>query len=114
MAGEKLRVLVVGGGAREHALVKSIVRSPRVSETLALPGNAGIARHARCLAGRADDVAQVVEAARREQVDLVVVGPEAPLCAGLVDALAEVGIPPSVLRARRPRSKARRPSPSSS
>jgi phosphoribosylamine--glycine ligase len=88
----QLRVLVVGGGAREHALVKSIARSPWVSETLALPGNAGIARQARCLAGKADDVAHVVEVARRERVDLVVVGPEAPLCAGLVDALADAGI----------------------
>jgi phosphoribosylamine--glycine ligase len=88
----KLRVLVVGGGAREHALVRAIARSPMVSETLALPGNAGIEREARCLPGRADDVANVVATARRENVDLVVVGPEAPLVAGLVDALAEVGI----------------------
>ncbi|MBI2390802.1 MAG: phosphoribosylamine--glycine ligase [Deltaproteobacteria bacterium] len=87
-----MRVLVVGGGAREHALVKAIARSPLVSETLALPGNAGIAREARCLPGKADDVPRVVEAARAERVDLVVVGPEAPLCVGLVDALAEAGI----------------------
>jgi phosphoribosylamine--glycine ligase len=88
----KLRVLVVGGGAREHALVRAIARSPLVAETLALPGNAGIAREARCLPGRADDVAHVVDTARREAVDLVVVGPEAPLVAGLVDALAAAGI----------------------
>jgi phosphoribosylamine--glycine ligase len=89
---EKLRVLVVGSGAREHALVAAIARSPRVSETLALPGNAGIAAVARCLPGRADDVPAVVAAAKAERVDLVVVGPEAPLVAGLCDALGEAGI----------------------
>ena len=89
---EQLRVLVVGGGAREHALVKAIAASPRVSEVLALPGNAGIAREARCLPGKADDVAGVVATAQTERVDLVVVGPEAPLCAGLVDALAAASI----------------------
>ena len=88
----KLRVLVVGGGAREHALVRAIARSPLVAETLALPGNAGIASDARCIPGKADDIAGVVEAAERESVDLVVVGPEAPLVAGLVDALEHVGI----------------------
>lgn len=88
----KLRVLVVGGGAREHALVRAIARSPLVAETLALPGNAGIERDARCLPGRADDVAAIVTTAKREAVDLVVVGPEAPLVAGLVDALADAGI----------------------
>jgi len=92
MTEKPLRVLVVGGGAREHALVKAIARSPLVAETLALPGNAGIARDARCLSGGADDVPGVVATALRERVDLVVVGPEAPLCAGLVDALADAGI----------------------
>ncbi len=87
-----LRVLVVGGGAREHALVRAIARSPLVSETLALPGNAGIEREARCLPGKADDVPHIVAVAKREAVDLVVVGPEAPLVAGLVDVLAEAGI----------------------
>ena len=87
-----MRVLVVGGGAREHALIRAIVRSPLVTETLALPGNAGIAHDARCLVGAADDVAAVVDAATREKVDLVVVGPEAPLVAGLVDALQRAGI----------------------
>ncbi len=87
-----MRVLVVGGGAREHALVRAIVRSPLVSETVALPGNAGIAREVRCIGGRVDDVPAVVDVALRERIDLVVVGPEAPLVAGLVDALAAAGI----------------------
>lgn len=89
---DRLRVLVVGGGAREHALVRAIGRSPRVAEVLALPGNAGIAAEARCLPGKADDVAAIVAAARAERVDLVVVGPEAPLVVGVVDALEAEGI----------------------
>jgi phosphoribosylamine--glycine ligase len=87
-----MRILVVGGGAREHALVRSIARSAGATAVMALPGNAGIAREARCLPGKADDVAAVVAAARAERIDLVVVGPEAPLCAGLVDALEAAGI----------------------
>jgi phosphoribosylamine---glycine ligase len=82
------RVLVVGGGGREHALVRSLRRSPQAPEVLAAPGNAGIALDAvECLP--ADDV---VTAAREREVDLVVVGPEAPLVAGLVDELAAAGI----------------------
>jgi phosphoribosylamine--glycine ligase len=83
------RVLVVGGGGREHALVRALRRSPREPEVLAAPGNAGIARDGvECLPG--DDL---VRLARAREVDLVVVGPEAPLVAGLVDALASAGIP---------------------
>jgi phosphoribosylamine--glycine ligase len=87
-----MRILVLGGGAREHALVSAIARSPRVREVLALPGNGGIAAVARCLPGKADDLDHVVRVAREERVDLVVVGPEAPLVAGVVDALAAAGI----------------------
>ncbi|HKP89781.1 MAG TPA: phosphoribosylamine--glycine ligase [Thermoleophilaceae bacterium] len=87
------RVLVLGGGGREHALVRSLLRSPQRPELLAAPGNAGIARDkVACLPVQADDVDAVVRAARDEGADLVVVGPEAPLVAGVVDALAEEGI----------------------
>jgi phosphoribosylamine---glycine ligase len=82
------RILVVGGGGREHALVRALLRSPQGPEVLCAPGNAGIARDGvECLP---DD--DLVGLARERGVDLVVVGPEAPLVAGLVDDLAAAGI----------------------
>ena len=88
-----MRVLVAGGGGREHAIIRALARSPQSPELLCAPGNAGIAEEARCLDVPADDVGGLVKAARDEKVDLVVVGPEAPLVAGLVDALEREGIP---------------------
>jgi phosphoribosylamine---glycine ligase len=82
------RVLVVGGGGREHALVRTLLRSPQAPEVLAAPGNVGIERDGvECLPDGA-----LVAVARDRDVDLVVVGPEAPLVAGLVDELADAGI----------------------
>ncbi len=87
-----MRVLVVGSGAREHALVWKLAQSPRAPELFAAPGNAGIAQLATCLDVAAEDVEGVITAARSNAIDLVVVGPEAPLAAGMVDACREAGI----------------------
>jgi phosphoribosylamine---glycine ligase len=82
------RVLVVGGGGREHALVRTLLRSPRRPQVLCAPGNAGIARDGvKCL-----PEGDPVQLARENDVDLVVVGPEAPLVAGIVDDLGAAGI----------------------
>ena len=91
MAG--LRVLVVGGGGREHALAWKLAQSPRLGVLYAAPGNPGIARIAQCVPVRADDVAAVADLADRERIDLTVVGPEVPLALGLADLLEARGRP---------------------
>ncbi|ACL64832.1 phosphoribosylamine/glycine ligase [Anaeromyxobacter dehalogenans 2CP-1] len=88
-----MRVLVVGSGGREHALAWKISRSPLVRALFAAPGNPGIARVATLVPLAATDVAGLVAWVRQNAIDLVVVGPEAPLVAGLVDRLQEAGVP---------------------
>ena len=85
-------VLLVGGGGRENALARALAGSPRIGRLLAAPGNPGIARFAECVDVAAGDVDGLVALADSRQVGLVVVGPEQPLVAGLVDALAARGI----------------------
>lgn len=87
-----MRVLVVGGGGREHALAWKLVRSPSVGGVLAAPGNAGIAEVAECFPVESTDVPGIASLAEAERVDLTVVGPEAPLVAGLVDELRRRGL----------------------
>jgi phosphoribosylamine--glycine ligase len=86
-----VRILVVGGGGREHALVWRLAQNPTVDRLFAAPGNAGIAAEATCLPIEADDVARLTDAVEREGIDLTVVGPEAPLVAGLADELLSRG-----------------------
>ncbi|MGB0671806.1 MAG: phosphoribosylamine--glycine ligase [Rhodospirillales bacterium] len=104
-----MKVLVVGSGGREHALCWGIAKSPKLTQLWCAPGNAGIAQVADCLSIPAEDVTAIVDFAMAEAVDLVVVGPEAPLVAGLVDRLETAGIKafgPSAAAARLEGSKA--------
>ncbi len=87
-----MRVLVVGSGGREHALAWAISASPLVDRLFCAPGNAGIAEEAECIAIGATDIKGLVQFCRDERIDFVVVGPEAPLVLGLVDALEAEGI----------------------
>ncbi|TWT29409.1 Phosphoribosylamine--glycine ligase [Posidoniimonas corsicana] len=91
-----MKVLVVGGGGREHALAWKIAQSPRADVVFVAPGNAGTAADAELgiqnVSVGSDDVAGLVEFAKKNEVGLTVVGPEAPLVAGLVDALQESGL----------------------
>ncbi len=87
-----MNVLVVGGGGREHALCWKLAASPLCAKLYCAPGNAGIAQEAICLDVGAEDLEGIVAAAQDNAIDFVVVGPEAPLCAGLVDRLEAAGI----------------------
>ncbi len=89
-----MKALVVGGGGREHAIVRALRRAAAAPEVLCAPGNAGIAADAECFpAVAADDVSAIVALAGERGVDLAVIGPEAALVAGVVDALDAAGIP---------------------
>lgn len=87
-----MKILLVGGGGREHALAWRIAASPLVDALFVAPGNPGIARHARCLPIPVDDHEAIVSFAQRERIDLTIVGPEVPLVAGLWDALTARGL----------------------
>ena len=106
-----MKVLIVGGGGREHALAWKCIQSPNVSEVLVAPGNAGTALEPgiRNLAVAADDIEALIGLARSELVGLTIVGPEVPLVAGIVDRFRERGLPvfgPTAAAARLEGSKA--------
>jgi phosphoribosylamine---glycine ligase len=84
-----VKVLIVGGGGREHALAWKIQQSPRVTKIYCAPGNAGIARMATCIPIAADDVLGLRAFAQEDRIDFTIVGPEAPLAAGIVDAFRQ-------------------------
>jgi phosphoribosylamine--glycine ligase len=104
-----MRVLLVGGGGREHTLAWKLAQSPRLTELIAAPGNPGIARLGRCVAIKDHEIEGLRDLALRERVDLTVVGPELPLSLGLVDRFRERGLAvfgPSQAAARLESSKA--------
>ena len=88
-----MRLLVVGGGGREHAIIRSLKKNPDVTEIFALPGNGGIAKDATCVPIGATDIDGIVNFARENAIDYAVVAPDDPLVLGCVDRLNEVGIP---------------------
>src|SRR2546430_16874930 len=90
-SGRSMDILLLGSGGREDALAWRLRQSPSCWRLIAAPGNPGIGRWAECVAVDPCDPAAVVELARRNRVDLVVIGPEAPLVAGVADALREAG-----------------------
>jgi len=87
-----MRILVVGSGGREHALVWKIAQSKLVEKIFCAPGNGGIAQLAECIPIKADDIAGLLEFARKEKIDLTVVGPEVALSLGIVDEFVKAGL----------------------
>ena len=87
-----MKVLVIGSGGREHALVWKISQSPKVDKIYCAPGNAGIAQQAECVAIKADDLDGLLAFAQQNQIDLTVVGPEVPLTMGIVDKFQKQGL----------------------
>ncbi|MCH5228987.1 MAG: phosphoribosylamine--glycine ligase [Muribaculaceae bacterium] len=85
-------ILVVGSGGREHAIIKSLAKSPKVNKIFCAPGNAGIAQDAQCVPLQVEDIEGLVNFAQRNHIDLTVIGPEAALVAGLSDAMKNYGL----------------------
>ena len=88
-----MKILVVGGGGREHAIIKSLKKNPAITEIIACPGNGGIAKDATCVNIAATDLDGIVAFARENAIDYAVVAPDDPLVLGCVDRLNEIGIP---------------------
>ena len=88
-----MKIMVVGGGGREHAIIKKVKKSPKVTEIFALPGNGGIAADATCVDIGAKDLDNIVAFAKENAIDFAIVAPDDPLVLGLVDLLNAEGIP---------------------
>ena len=88
-----MKIMVVGGGGREHAIIKKLKESKEITEIFALPGNGGIAADATCVAVKATDIEGLVSFAKENAIDYAVVAPDDPLVLGAVDALTEIGVP---------------------
>src|SRR5260221_12638098 len=87
-----MNILILGSGGREHALAWKMAASPLTDKLYCAPGNAGIAQEAECVALDVADHAAVIALCKASKIDFVVVGPEVPLCAGMVDDLEKAGI----------------------
>ncbi len=99
-----MKILVIGGGGREHAVIRALRKSPKAAEVYALPGNGGIAADAVCVPGSATDIEGAVDFAREAGIDFAVVTPDDPLALGCVDALhAAASLPSARRRPRRDR-----------
>ena len=88
-----MKIMVVGGGGREHAIIKKLKENKNLEEIFALPGNGGIAADATCVNIGAKDIEKIAEFAKQNAIDFAVVAPDDPLVLGAVDALEEIGIP---------------------
>lgn len=88
-----MKIMVVGGGGREHAIIKKLKENPSISQIFALPGNGGIAMDATCVDISATDIPSIVQFAKENAIDYAVIAPDDPLVLGAVDALNEIGVP---------------------
>ena len=93
MKGLNMKIMVVGGGGREHAIIKKLKENSKVEKIFALPGNGGMAKDATLVPIGAKDIDKIVEFARTEGIDYAVVAPDDPLVLGCVDALEKIGVP---------------------
>jgi len=87
-----MKVLVVGGGGREHAIIWKLAQSPKITEIICAPGNPGIEKHAKCVNVGAEDIDGICALAKEEKPDMAVIGPEVPLAMGITDRLEEIGV----------------------
>ena len=88
-----MKVMVIGGGGREHAVIRKLKENPTITEIYALPGNGGIAADAVCVPIGAKDIASITSFAEANGIDYAVVTPDDPLVLGCVDALEQIGVP---------------------